>query len=537
MFDTIVLGAGSAGCVLAARLSEDPGRRVLLLEAGGDAPINARVPSDWVTLFNTPYDWGYHTVAQEGCAGRRVFWPRGKMVGGSGAMNAMIYIRGLPSDFDGWERQGCRGWGWSDMLDEFIACENNAQHGNSPLHGSSGPLHVENPTHTDAYETKWVEAGIAAGYPGNADFNGERQEGFGFFQLTIKDGARAGPHRMYLEPALARPNLTLQKNVRICRILTENGRAVGVEYLENGQLKQARAESEVVVACGAIGTPQLLMLSGIGDPDDLAAHGIASVADNRQVGKNLQDHINVAISFFTKEAVGVGAWDADFLEESFRQWESTGTGPRSVPWAAAGAHVRTEPGIEPDIQLYGAVSPHRDYARFLALKPGMTFHTTLQRPRSRGDIRLFSADPIDYPLIDPKYISSDPSNDDLGRLIEGIRIQRRVAASEPLASALDGEMQPSRDCVTDKEIEAYIRGHCMTLYHPAGTCRMGTDDAAVVNSDTLAVNGVDGLYVADASVMPEMISGNLHATVIAIAERGARSVANGGTGFGAPPAG
>ncbi|WP_417679488.1 GMC family oxidoreductase [Pseudodonghicola sp.] len=527
-YDTIIVGAGSAGCVLANRLSADPARKVLLLEAGGDQPINAKVPSDWVTLFNTSADWGYHTVAQEGCAGRRIFWPRGKMVGGSGAMNAMIYIRGLPYDFNNWVDLGCEGWGWDSILPEMMAFENNANHRNSPLHGTTGPLHVETIDYSHPYEHAWVEAGVAAGFPANADFNGESQEGFGFFQLMIKEGARSGTSRAYLDPVLTRPNLTLKTGVLITKVIIEEGRAKGVEYLEKGHLKQVFAESEVVMAAGAIGTAQILLLSGLGPADELKGVGIAPLLDVPELGKNLQDHINVAYSYYTKEPAGIGTWDADFLAESFAEWETSKTGPRTSPFVAAGAHVRSGPDVaEPDLQLYGAVTPHRDYARFLALKSGMTMHTTLQRPKGRGEITLRSADPIQYPDIDPKYFSSDPSGSDLATLVEGIKIQRRVAQSGPLKDLLDGEMQPSSDCQTDAEIGDYIRRHCMTLYHPSSTCRMGTDAGAVVDSATLKFNGIVGLYVADASAIPEMVSGNLNTTVVTIAERGARSILTG----------
>ena len=532
MYDTIILGAGSAGCVMAARLSEDPDRKVLVLEAGGDAPINSKVPSDWITLFNTQHDWSYHTVAQEGCRGRRIFWPRGKMVGGSGAMNAMIYIRGLPSDFDAWrDEEGCSGWGWDTMRDEFIAAESNAQLGNDPLHGASGPLHVENPTYIHPYEQAWIDAGVAAGYGRNSDFNGQRQDGFGFFQFVIKNGARFGPHRAYLDPAMGRPNLMVERYVRIVRIVVEKSRAVGVEYLRNGQLQRVRAENGVIVSAGAINTPHLLMLSGIGPSTHLEEHGINTVLDSPEVGQNLQDHIDIPIAYYTREQTGVGAWDTEFLETSMREWEEQGTGPRSVPWAAAGAHVASRDGIEPDLQFYGVVSPHRDYGRFLSDRSGMLMHTVLQRPLSRGEIRLASADPIEAPLIDPKYFSSDPTGQDIATLIEGIRIQRKVAASAPLADLLEAEMQPSIDCRTDAELEAYVRGHCMTLYHAAGTCRMGSDSAAAVDSATLRLNGIDDLYIADASVIPRMISGNIQATVVAIAERAARSVRSDGQGF------
>jgi len=527
MYHTIILGAGSAGCVLANRLSADPARKVLLLEAGGEQPINAKVPSDWITLFNTSADWGYYTVAQAGCRGRRIFWPRGKMIGGSGAMNAMIYIRGLPSDFDAWEAMGCKGWGWADVLPDFIACENNQNHRASNLHGTAGLLHVQDSPYLHPYEQAWVEAGVAAGYPSNPDFNGESQEGFGFFQMLIKEGARAATSRTFLEPVLSRPNLTLKTRVLITRVIVENGRATGVEYLDKGVLTRVHAASEVVMAAGAIGTPQILMLSGLGPADELKEAGVAPVLDVPELGKNLQDHINVAFSCYTKAAEGIGAWDEAFLTESFAEWQNKKTGPRTSAWVSAGAHVRSCSDQEPDLQLYGAVSPHRDYGRFLSSRAGMVFHSTLQRPNSRGEIRLRSADPVEYPDIDPRYFSSDPTGSDLATMVEGIKIQRRVAASKPLADLLDGEMQPSADCQTDDEIANYIRGHCMTLYHAASTCRMGTDAGAVVESTSLKFNGIEGLYVADASAIPRMISGNINATTVLIAERGARSILNG----------
>ncbi|MFN2307541.1 MAG: GMC family oxidoreductase, partial [Paracoccaceae bacterium] len=235
-------------------------------------------------------------------------------------------------------------------------------------------------------------------------------------------------------------------------------------------------------------------------------------------------HINIPISFYTKEAVGIGSWDADFLSESMTEWETTGSGPRAVPWVSAGAHIRSREGIEPDLQLYGAVSPHRDYGRFMSVKPGMTLHTVLQRPNSKGRITLNSASPFEAPDIDPAYFASDPTGEDLATLVRGVRIQREVASAGPLADRLAGEMQPSVDCQSDDEIATYVRGHCMTLYHAAGTCRMGTDKTAVVNSSTFQVNGVDGLYIADASLFPEMISGNTNATTVMIAERAARVI-------------
>ena len=501
-----------------------PGRRVLVLEAGRAAPLASDIPSDWPTLFNTSADWGYYTEPQDGCRGRRVFWPRGKMIGGSGAMNAMIYIRGLPSDYDGWEKAGCAGWGWKDVLPDLIGSENNANFSNHPLHGTHGPLYVANVPYVDPNELLWLEACKAAGLKHNTDFNGTEQEGAGFFQFVIKDGERFGTGKSYLRPALDRPNLTLLTGVTVIRILIESGRATGVEYLENGRPQTAMAAREVVMSAGAIGTPQQLLLSGIGPADEVSAVGIKPVHDLPGVGKDLQDHINIPITFYTKEKIGIGAWTPESLDASLKEWQETRTGPRSSPWVAAGAHVRSRPDVEPDLQLYGAISPHRDYVRFLSSKSGISLHCTLQRPKSRGEITLRSADPIEHPAIDPRYFSSDPTGSDIATLIAGIRINRRIAAQSPLKELIESEVTPSLEAESDADIAEYIRGHCTTLYHAASTCRMGTDSRAVVDPKTFKVHGLEGLHVADASVIPIMTSGNIQTPTILIAERAAQAI-------------
>ena len=524
MYDTIIVGAGSAGCVLANRLSADPHRKVLVLEAGRAAPRASDIPSDWPTMFNTAVDWGYCTEPQAGCRGRRIFWPRGKMVGGSGAINAMIYIRGLPSDYDGWEKAGCAGWAWRDVLPKFIAFENNARFIDDPLHGTSGPLYVADVPHVDPNELKWLEAAQAAGLPHNPDFNGATQEGAGFFQFVIRDGERFGTGKAYLRPALTRANLTLKTSVRVTRIIIERSRAIGVEYLENGQPKSAFATGEVVLASGAIGSAQQLLLSGVGPADELKAAGVEVVHELAGVGRDLQDHINIPITFYTKEKIGVGAWTEESLAASLAEWETSRSGPRSSPWVAAGAHVRSRPDVEPDLQLYGAISPHRDYVRFLSSRPGITLHATLQRPNSRGRITLRSADPIEHPAIDPCYFASDASGSDIATMIEGVRINRRIAAQSPLKEMIEGEVTPSAEAASDAEIADYIRGHCTTLYHAASTCRMGTDDLAVVDPQRLQVRGIDGLHIADASVIPIMVSGNIQTPTILIAESAAAAI-------------
>ncbi|WP_062118777.1 GMC family oxidoreductase [Aureimonas sp. AU40] len=530
MYDTIIVGAGSAGCVLAGRLSEDPDRRILLLEAGGPPPLASRIPSDWTTMFDTSVDWGYHTEPQPGCRGRRIFWPRGRMIGGSGALNAMIYMRGLPSDYDGWEAMGCPGWGWCDVLPGFVGFERNRRLGNDPLHGADGPLDVEDPPHTDEGEHLWLAAAMAAGHARNPDFNGASQAGVGFFQTTTRYGERFGTGKAYLEPALARPGLTVATGVLTTRILVENGRAVGVEYLEGGRPQLAYAASEVILSAGAIASPHLLMLSGIGPADELRAVGVAPVHDLPGVGKSLQDHPNVVISFAANRPIGWGAMSEADLAQSLDEWTRSRTGPRTSNWVSAGGHVRSRPDVEPDIQLYGVASAHRDYSRFLHHGSGFSLYATLQRPESRGEIRLRSADPLEAPAIDPRYFSSDPTGGDLATLVEGVKINREIAAASPLKDVIDRELTPSAECRTDAEIAWHVRGHCTSLYHPSSTCRMGTDDEAVVDPRTFAVRGLDGLHVADASVFPRMISANLNATVILVAERAAEVLDSGRSG-------
>ena len=521
MFDTIIVGAGSAGCVLANRLSADPGRKVLVLEAGRAAPLNSDIPANWVLLFNTGADWGYHTEAQAGCKGRRIFWPRGKMVGGSGAMNAMIYMRALPSDYDGWAARGADGWDWQSVLPVFLQSEDNPRLGNSPYHRTGGDLHVEDVPYVDPTERLWLAAAQAAGLPFNDDFNGAQQEGVGFFQLTVKGGERFGTGKAFLRPALQRPNLTLRSGVLTTRILIENHRAVGVQYLENGQLRTEYAASEVVLSSGSIGSAQLLMLSGVGAADELRGVGVDVAHDLPGVGKSLQDHINIPITFAARERIGIGGMNAAEIDAAFAEWSGSRTGPLTSCWVAAGGFARSAPTVaEPDLQLYGVMTGNRDHARYIAAAPGITLHATLQRPDSIGSMWLRSADPLEHPALDPRYFSSDEDGSDLATMTEGVKLNRRIAAQPPLRDVISHEITPSAEAQSDSEIADFIRGHCTTLYHPTSTCRMGTDQLAVVDPK-LCVRGLDGLLVADASVFPKMVSGNTNAPTIMVAERAA----------------
>jgi choline dehydrogenase len=525
-FDVIVVGAGPAGCVLANRLSADPARKVLVLEAGRKPPEPSQMPAMWISLVNTEIDWGYHTAPQTGCKMRRIFWPRGKALGGSSAINAMIYMRGLPSDYDGWERAGCPGWGWRDVLPAFIRSESNERLGNDPLHGASGELHVGDPPFVDPTEKLWLAAAQAAGLPFNDDFNGPTQIGAGFFQLFVRNGERFGAASAFLKPVLDRPNLTVRDGVLCTRIVIERGRAVGVEYLRNGRAEIARA-GEVVLSSGAIGSCQLLMLSGIGPADELREAGVDPVHDLPGVGKNLQDHINVPITFHTHEPVGIGGMTGDEIGAAIEEWRAARTGAITSNWAAAGGFAKSDPSVEePDLQLYGVIASNRDHARYVAARPGITLHSTLQRPNSRGEIRLRSADPIEHPAIDPRYFSSDESGEDLATLVRGVRLNRRIAAQSPLAEIIDAEITPSAEAQDDAAIADFIRGHCTTLYHAAGTCKMGTDAMAVVDPQ-LRVRGVEGLRVADASVFPIMVSGNTTAPTLMVAEKCAAAMLGG----------
>jgi choline dehydrogenase len=521
MYDTIIVGAGSAGCVLANRLSADPGRNVLLLEAGRAAPLASSIPANWVTMFNTEADWGYHTVPQEGCKGRRLFWPRGKMVGGSGALNAMIYIRALPSDYDGWAARGATGWAWRDVFPVFLRSEDNVRHGNSPFHHVGGPLTISDVPYVDPTERVWLAAAQAAGLPFNDDFNGATQEGVGFFQLTVKDGERFGTGKAFLRPALERKNLALRTGVLTIRVLVERGRAVGVEFLQNGRLHTEHAASEVVLSSGSIGSAHLLLLSGIGPADELRAVGVDVLHDLPGVGKSLQDHINVPITFATRERVGIGGMTEAELNTAFAEWEASRTGALTSNWAAAGGFSRSRPDVaEPDLQVYGVISAHRDHARYFAGSPGITLHATLQRPDSVGTLRLRSADPLEHPALDPRYFVSDQDGSDLATLVEGVKLNRRIAAQSPLRDLITHEITPSAEAQTDEAIADFIRGHCTTLYHPTSTCRIGTDALAVVDP-RLRVRGLAGLRIADASVFPRMVSGNTNAPTIMVAERAA----------------
>ncbi len=531
-YDTIIVGAGSAGCVLANRLSADPARRVLLLEAGGAAPPASRVPGLWPTMFDTEVDWGFHTVPQAGCFGRRMYWPRGRMLGGSGALNAMIYMRGLPSDYDRWAAAGCTGWGWADVLPAFVKSERNLRWTASPVHGQEGELAVSDVDPVDPVERLWIEAAAAEGLPRNDDFNGASQRGVGLFQATILGGERFGTGRAFLQPALDRPNLHVRTGVRLLRVSFAGLRATGVEFLENGVPQAAQASAQVVLSAGAIGSPQLLLQSGIGPADELLALGIRPRLDLPGVGRNLQDHVNCPMTFGTTRRFGFAPPGSVEAAADLERWQRDRSGPLRSNASACGGFASSAHNVDddPDLQLYCIPAPHRDHARYLSTLPGITLFSVVQRPKSRGVLRLRSADPLDAPTIDPNYFG-DAEGADLRLVVDGLRLQRRIAARAPLRDVVTGEWPASASAQTDRELADFVRAQATTLYHPTSTCAMGHGAMAVVDP-TCRVHGTEGLHVADASVFPSMVSGNTNAPTIMVAERAAGFILDAAHGRG-----
>ena len=515
MVDYIIVGAGSAGCVLANRLSADPRVSVLLLEAGQkDTSAEIHIPAAFSKLFQTDADWNYRTVPQEHAAGRDLYWPRGKVLGGSSSINAMIYIRGHSGDYDGWAADGCDGWGYSDVLPYFKKSEDNAR-GASTYHGAGGPLPVQDPRSPSPFSLAFVDAAEQAGHPRNEDFNGAGQEGAGLYQLTQRNGRRASTASTFLKAALRRPNLRVETGAHTTRVLFKDRRATGVEIVQSGAVRAVDAAREVILCGGAINTPQLLMLSGIGPADELAAHGVRVLADRAGVGQNLHDHPIVGVHFELKEPVSL--LGAEGLL-SVARYLIRRDGMLSSNVAEAGLFVRTRPELAyPDVQFHVAPMLFQDHGLVPQTEHGVSIGPTLVRPRSRGAITLASSDPLDHPLIDPNYLA-DP--EDAAALVAGVRIAREIARQPALDRFRGDEIRPGAALTSDDDLDAYVRETCETLYHPVGTCRMGAGDDAVVDLD-LCVRGVDGLRVVDASVMPTIPNGNTNAPTMMIAEKAA----------------
>ncbi len=522
MYDYIVVGAGAAGCVLAARLSEDPHTRVLLLEAGGrDTRREMRIPAAFSKLFKSECDWSYFTDPEPYLANRRLYWPRGKVLGGSTSINAMIYVRGHRWDYDRWAELGCRGWGYAEVLPFFKKAEDNSR-GQSGYHAIGGPLAVSDLRSPNILSRAFVEAAAELGFPRNADFNGAEQEGFGFYQVTQKRGQRCSAADAYLKPAAGRPNLTVCTGAQATRVIIEKRRAVGVECMEDGRRRAYRAECEVVLACGAVNSPQLLLLSGIGPADQLRALGVAVVADLPGVGENLQDHLQVVIGHGCTRPLTLDK--AETLGNLLR-YLLFRTGPLTSNVAECGGFIRRDPGLPaPDLQfMFGPVF----YIEHGFQRPqGHGFGATpvLLRPESRGRICLRSAHALEPPAIQANYLASPR---DLAQLVEGVKVARRIFHSRPFDPYRGPEVRPGEDLQSDAAIADYIRRTAETIYHPVGTCKMGTGQMDVVDPE-LRVHGVEGLRVADASVMPTIPGGNTNAPTLMVAEKAASLLRDGG---------
>jgi choline dehydrogenase-like flavoprotein len=523
-FDYIVVGGGSGGCVMAARLSENPAVRVALLEAGGanDRLLN-RVPTGAALhiINRNACNWAFSTTPQPGLGGRVGYQPRGRGLGGSSAINAMVYLRGQREDYDDWAADGATGWSWKDVLPYFLRAENN-ERGVSGWHGSGGPLNVADLRSPHPFAERFIEAGIQAGLPRNDDFAGETQEGVGFYQVTQKNGERWSVARAYLDPVRSRPNLLIETGALATRILFEGARAVGVEFDQGGTRRTLRARREVILAAGALQSPQLLMVSGIGPGPALQGLGIPVIA-NLPVGLNLQDHLDVIINHRVDntDLLGLspaGAWK---LLRAIGRWRRERRGVLTSNFAEAGAFLRTLPELtRPDVQLHFVIGMVDNHNRTFHWGHGMSCHSCALRPKSRGVLHIGSRDAREAPLIDPGFLSAP---EDLETMVRAFRFVRRIFAQPAFAPFGGGDLSRElyfSEARSDDEIRAAIRSRADTIYHPVGTCRMGSDARAVVDPE-LRVRGIEGLRVVDASVMPALVSGNTNAPVVMIAEKAA----------------
>ena len=519
-FDYVVVGAGSAGCVLANRLSADGRRRVLLLEAGPrDSNPWIHVPVGYYrTIADPKIGWGYETDPVPESHNRRISWPRGRVLGGSSSINGLVYIRGQAEDFDHWRQLGNAGWSWEEVRPYFIKAEDQ-QRGASEYHGVGGPLGVCD-VHRDELCDAYIAAAQQAGIPRNDDFNGERQEGVGYFQLTVRRGLRSSSAASYLRPARRWQNLSVVTDALVTRILFEGRRAIGIEYRRGGRASSAHAAREVVISAGAINSPQLLQLSGVGPAEHLRDLGIDVVADMPGVGTNLQDHYQARNVYECTRALTVNDEVRSPLKKiqaglRYALWR---TGPLAIGAGHVGVFARTRPELAtPDVQFH--------FIRFSADRPGGRLHdfsgftasVCQLRPESRGRILIRSGRPEEKPSIQPNYLDSALDRE---TMVAGMRLARKIIDQPAIRDYIRREVLPGPEIRTDEEMLDYVRAYGTTIFHPAGTCRMGGDDSAVVD-ERLRLHGLEGVRVADASIMPTVVSGNTNAACIMIGEKAA----------------
>jgi choline dehydrogenase len=514
-YDYIIVGAGSAGCVLAARLTEDPSASVLLLEAGGrDKSKEIHIPAAFSKLFKTGVDWNYSTEPEPFLNNRKLYWPRGKVLGGSSSINAMIYIRGNAADYDGWKSLGNDGWGFEDVLPYFKKSENR-ERGAGEFHGAGGPVNVADLILVNPLTRAFLAGAKEIGVVENTDFNGAAQDGVGLYEVTQKNGQRHSAADAYLRPALARPNLTLAPEAHATRVLIENGRATGVTFLRNGLADEAHATCEVILAGGTVNSPQLLMLSGVGPADDLARLGIPVVRNLPGVGKNLQDHPMVSVGYLCTQDISL---DGAETFANLLRYLIFKKGPLTSNVAEAGLFTRSRGGLNvPDIQLLFGPAYYRGHGLVRRKENCFGFGPTLITPESRGSVSLRSSNPLDAPAIRANYLSTDA---DMRTMIAGVRLARRIANTRAFDAYRGDEIHPGASATSDEDIAEFLRSEVETLYHPVGTCKMGNGPEAVVDA-RLRVHGLEALRVVDASVMPVVPAGNTNAPTIMIAEKAA----------------
>ncbi len=530
MADYVIVGAGSAGCILANRLSADPSAKVVLLEAGGsNRNMLYRMPAGMLGIMKTGMgNWNYECVPQAGLNGRTMYFPRGKVIGGSGSINGQVYVRGNRGDFDGWAQSGATGWSYDDVLPFFRRLERHPD-GSSEYRGGNGliPLTVASPPEAMTPMSKaWLKAASNAGYPINPDYNGATQDGFGRAEANYFGGTRQSTATTYLEPALSRPNLSVISGAQATKLIIKGGRAIGVEYLRRGKLERIDVDSEVILAGGAVNSPQLLQLSGIGPGALLRKHGISVLHDLPGVGENLQDHAAVALKQKITKPYSALAYTRPLKATlGLAQYALFRNGPTLSNGIELLAFLRSREGLEyPDIQYHFVNLMYEDHGRKIIQYEGLMSSANVSRPASRGTIHIASSDPLVAPLIDPNYFS-DP--EDMRVMRASIRISRELLQDPAFDEFRGEEYAPGAHLRTDGELDEYIRSTAASVYHPVGTCRIGKDPLAVVDSD-LRVHGIGGLRVVDASVMPTIVSGNTNAPTMMIAEKASAMITGAG---------